>query len=116
MPAEIPFLNMEAVNYALSQRLVRLQVPFDVIRVSEFVKYADRAHLLGGAAEHAPVGRVDRDVAIFDFGDGDPDLGAFKDGAEFLLAFPHAAFKRMALGNIQKGANPTASPSLPYTH
>src|SRR5260370_22890201 len=113
MPAEIPRLNMEAVNFALSQRLVRLQVPFDVIRVSEFVKYADRAHLLGGAAEHAPVGRVDRDVAIFDFGDGDPDLGAFKDGAEFLLAFADGAFKRMALGNIQKSDHRTDGLAVP---
>jgi len=91
------------INFAPRQRLEGVQVPLNVIRMSEFVKDADRAHLVGGAAEHALVCRVDSEAAILDLGDGNSNLSTFEDRAEFLLAFTDGQLEGAALRDIQKG-------------
>src|ERR1700739_2165553 len=94
---------MGAIKFAPGQRLVGFHVPLDIIRMSELVKNVDRADLLGGATEHAPVCGVDRYVPIVDLRDSDSQLGAFKYRAEFLLTFADGALESMALRDIQKG-------------
>jgi hypothetical protein len=93
---------MKPVNFAASKWLVGFKVPLEVIRVCELVKYTDGTHLIGGAAQHAPVRRVDRKVAIFEIGDSDPQLSSFEHCSEFLFTLAYDKFKRSALGDVQK--------------
>jgi hypothetical protein len=86
-------INVETVDFASCQRLVGLQVPLDILRVSESVKYADEAHLFGGAAKHAPVCGIDRALTALELGDSDPEFGTFEHRTEF------CSLSRMASSN-----------------
>jgi hypothetical protein len=103
IPEEIALVELEMIDFAGDQPLKRVQIRLDVIRVSEFVKHAERTQLVGCAAEHAPVSRVNSGVTVFNLADRDAEFSAFKHGAEFLFAFTDDEFIGSALRNIQKG-------------
>jgi hypothetical protein len=107
IPEEIALVDVEMIDLAGDQPLKRVQIRLDVIRVSEFVKHAERTQLVGSAAEHAPVSWVNSGVTVFNLADRDAKFSAFKHGAEFLFAFTDGAFIGTALRDVQKGDDRT---------
>src|SRR6202021_3109748 len=87
VPQDVALVKVEMVELAFDHPLKSVHIQLDVIRMSELVKHADGTHLLGGSTEHAPVGGVDGEAAIFDLGDGNSELRPFESGGEFLFAF-----------------------------